>query len=87
MTLRHYFPDWKNTVSKPLGKKYPTNPQTIGQQLLKRRMDLRLLQKDAAEILQVTEQCIMLWETDQYAPQIQVLTANYDITLSHNATS
>jgi len=45
LTLRHYFPEWVNRVRRPMGKKYPTDPQTIGKQLLKRRMDLRLLQK------------------------------------------
>ena len=43
-------------MRRPMGKKYPTDPQTIGKQLLKRRMDLRLLQKDVAQMIGVTEE-------------------------------
>lgn len=34
-------------------------------------MDLGLLQKDVSGILQVTEHCIMNWETGKSEPQIQ----------------
>jgi transcriptional regulator with XRE-family HTH domain len=54
-----------------MGKKYPTDPQTIGKQLLKRRMDLRLLQKDVAKIMEITEESVMHWETERYPPQLQ----------------
>lgn len=54
-----------------MGKKYPNDPQTIGKQLLNKRMDLRLLQKDVAQMIGVTEESIMHWETERYPPQLQ----------------
>jgi DNA-binding XRE family transcriptional regulator len=34
-------------------------------------MDLRLLQKDVAQIIGITEESIMHWETERYPPQLQ----------------
>lgn len=69
--MRCYFPEWSNTIKRLPSKKYSTDPQTIGQQLLKRRLDLRLLQKDEAKQLGVTTDCIHLWEKGNSTPQIQ----------------
>ena len=69
--MRCYFPEWQNTIKRPPPKNYPTDPQTIGEQLLKRRLDLHLFQKDVAKVLGVTEECVMLWENGHNVPQIQ----------------
>ena len=69
--VRCYFPEWSNTIKRLPSKKYPTNPQTIGDHLLKRRLDLHLLQKDVAQQLGVTTDCITLWENGNSVPQIQ----------------
>jgi transcriptional regulator with XRE-family HTH domain len=69
--VRCYFPEWSNTIKRLPSKKYPTNPQTIGGQLLKRRLDLHLLQKDVAKQLAVTTDCIHLWEKGNSIPQIK----------------
>ena len=41
---------------------YPSNPISLGEKIRKRRMDLKLLQKDVAEICEVTEDSIANWE-------------------------
>lgn len=46
------------------------NPKTIGEHLKKRRLGLKLLQKDLASILGVTEDCITNWENNRNEPQI-----------------
>ncbi|WP_211166349.1 helix-turn-helix domain-containing protein [Mucilaginibacter robiniae] len=50
---------------------YPANPGTIGEHLKKKRIDSKLLQKDVAKILGVTEDCITNWEKNRSIPQIQ----------------
>lgn len=46
------------------------NPQTIGEHLRKRRLQLKLLQKDVAVIFGVCEDTITGWENDRYTPQM-----------------
>ena len=41
------------------------NPQTIGEHLKKRRQELKILQKDIARILEVSEECVSNWELDK----------------------
>jgi site-specific DNA recombinase len=69
--VRCYFPEWSNIVPRALPKKYPAHPQTIGEQLLKRRLDLKLFQKDVAKQLGVTTDCITLWEKGNTTPQVK----------------
>jgi len=49
-------------------KGYPVNPQTIGEKIRKKRMDLGLFQKEVAEIIGVNEQTINNWETGKFSP-------------------
>ena len=44
---------------------------SIGLHIKKKRLDLKLRQKDVALMVGVTEECIMYWETDFAKPQIQ----------------
>jgi len=41
---------------------YPTNPETIGDHIRKRRIELGLLQREVAEIIGVTESSVWNWE-------------------------
>lgn len=50
---------------------YPEYPKTIGDHIRKKRMDLKLLQKDVAEIFSVSEDCITFWENNRNNPQIR----------------
>lgn len=49
----------------PLGNKYIHEPKTIGEQIRNRRLELGLLQKDIAQLVGVTEDCVTLWENNQ----------------------
>lgn len=51
---------------------YPQNPITIGDNIRKKRMELKLLQKDVAKILGVTEDSITNWEKNRSLPQIHL---------------
>jgi DNA-binding XRE family transcriptional regulator len=44
---------------------------SLGLHIKKKRLDLRLRQKDVALLVGVTEECIMYWETGFAQPQIQ----------------
>lgn len=48
----------------------PNECVTIGDHIRKKRMDLKLLQKDVARIINVTRDCISLWEKNHSVPQI-----------------
>ena len=50
------------------------NPKNIGQQIKKRRMELKLFQSDVAKIIGVSEDTITYWETGRSEPQIQFYT-------------
>jgi hypothetical protein len=53
VTLRGHKPFWQG---------YPKSLNTIGDHIRKRRLDLKLLQKDISERLGVDETTIYLWE-------------------------
>jgi len=62
---------FEQQISKPLPIKAPVNPQTLGEHIRKRRIELRLFQKDLAAIFNVSEDCITYWENNRSEPQIQ----------------
>jgi len=49
---------FEQQIDKPLPKSIPINPQTLGEHIRMRRMELRLFQRDIAAILNVSEDCI-----------------------------
>jgi len=49
---------------------YPQNPVTVGEHIRKKRMKLKLFQRDVAKILKVSEDCITNWENNRGTPQI-----------------
>ena len=46
------------------------NPKTIGKKLRNRRLELGLLQKDVATIMDVSEDTVTNWENERVEPQI-----------------
>jgi len=50
-------------AKKPVPKAYPSSLKTIGDHIRKRRLDLRLTQKQVAEKLGVDEASVWNWET------------------------
>lgn len=58
-------------VPKPLEIQHVANPQTIGQHLRKKRAQLRIMQKEVAFQIGVSEDCITNWENERSFPQIQ----------------
>ena len=47
---------------RPLPKTYPKALKTLGDHLRKKRLDLKLFQKDVSRIIGVTESTIWNWE-------------------------
>lgn len=59
------------TVKKPPTIGYPWHPQTLGEQILKRRLDLGLSQIEVARMLNLGPQTISRWECGTHIPQIK----------------
>jgi transcriptional regulator with XRE-family HTH domain len=57
------------TVSR-LPKNYTKTPKTIGEHLLKLRVDLKLTQKAVAEKIGVSQSTVGQWEKDNATPEI-----------------
>jgi DNA-binding transcriptional regulator YiaG len=49
----------------------PLNPTTLGEHIRKRRLELKLFQKDVAAIFNVSDDCVTYWENNRSEPQIQ----------------
>jgi len=58
-------------VAKPLEIQHVDNPQTLGQHIRKKRAQLRIMQKEVALRIDVSEDCITNWENERSIPQIQ----------------
>jgi len=57
-------------AQKPLPSGYPQILKTIGDHLRKRRLDLKLLQKEVAERIGVDETSIYYWENNRIKPSL-----------------
>ncbi len=60
-------------AKKPLSSAYPKTLKTLGDHLRKRRLDMKLLQKDVAQELSVCEQSICNWEKNLAKPDIKYI--------------
>lgn len=60
-------------ASKPLPFSYPETPRTIGDHIRRRRMDLKLFQRDVANIIGVDEGTIHNWEMSHSYPQDKLI--------------
>lgn len=69
------FSKWQKTMRKPLGEKYVISPVTIGDKIRNHRLEKELLQKEVAEIIGVTEDCMTNWENNLSAPETRYLPA------------
>jgi len=58
----------RTEIPRIFPKGYPANPQTWGERLRKRRMDLALTQEQLAERLRCTGESIRKWERGQEWP-------------------
>ena len=45
----------------------------IGQHIRKKRLDLKLLQREVADLVGITEECMTNWENGKSVPQIQYM--------------
>jgi len=55
--------------------KYPKQPNTLGDHIRKRRLDLGLFQKQVAEQIGVSEETIYRWESNESSPQVKFIPA------------
>ena len=49
----------------------PAEPQTIGDHIRRRRLARKMLQREFAEQLGVTESCVFNWEANTAKPEIR----------------
>ena len=60
---------------KPCKSGYPQELNSVGDHIRKVRMDRNLFQKDVANTIGVTEDCITNWENNRSVPQISHMPA------------
>ncbi len=60
-------------AQKPLPSAYPQTPKTLGDHLRKRRLDLKLLQKEVAQNLGVGESSVYNWENNLTKPALKYI--------------
>jgi len=58
---------------KPASPAYPQTLKTLGDHLRKRRLDLKLLQKQVALLLEVEEATIWNWENNRTSPELHYI--------------
>jgi len=62
---------FESETGKTMPTFFPENPVSIGDHIKKKRMELKLLQREVASICGVTEDCITNWKKNRNTPQIQ----------------
>jgi len=72
-----HFCDVTLTTKKPPSEAYPKSLQTIGDHLRKKRLDLKLFQKDVAEVIGVDTLTICNWENNLTNPRLYLLPKIY----------
>jgi len=60
-------------AQKPLLSDYPLQTKSLGDHIRKRRLDLKIFQKDAAEKIGVDETTIWFWENNRVEPSISFI--------------
>lgn len=71
MRVRALFPAYRQRQARATPPGYPHDPQTLGEHLKKRRMDLRLYQTEVATLLRVDAETIGNWEDGSTYPRIR----------------
>jgi len=64
------FARYGETVQLPKKQGYPKDPQTVGEHIKKRRMDLGLRQCDISEQLGISLATMTVWENNHGEPQV-----------------
>lgn len=86
-----HFCDVTLSAKKPLSEAYPETLQTIGDHLRKRRLDLKLYQKDVAKATGVDTLTVCNWENNLTSPRLYLLPKIYHFLgyrpLQANATT
>ncbi len=65
------FLGFKLTASKPMSCDYPKELKTLGDHLRKRRLDLKLLQREVGQRIGVVEASIWNWEDGRVSPEVK----------------
>jgi len=60
---------------KPLPASYPKELRTLGDHVRKRRLDLRLLQREVAALLDVSKSTLEGWEQNRHPPALRHIPA------------
>jgi len=76
-----------HSVKKPPLSGFPWQPNSLGQRILKRRLELGLTQQQMAEKLKVNDQTICRWETGENKPTMKhynmlIALSCFDILIS-----
>lgn len=58
---------------KPLPSDYPLQTETLGDHIKKKRLDLKIFQKDVAKKIGIVESTIWLWENNRVEPSISFI--------------
>lgn len=66
----------EDSQNRPIAKGYPANPRTLGDQIRKRRLDLRLRLNEAASRLKVRSYTILIRESGETTPALKHIPAN-----------
>jgi len=73
--LRNYIPipalpfsRLQRNIRKPFGNKYIQMPNSLGEKIRNKRLELGLYQKDIAAIMEVSEDTITYWENNRSKP-------------------
>ncbi|WPV67565.1 helix-turn-helix transcriptional regulator [Chitinophaga sp. LS1] len=65
------FSTFSKIVPKPLNFRYLENPRTLNEKILNKRLEKRMLQKEVANFIGVTEDCVTLWENNRSNPTVK----------------
>ncbi len=61
----------RRILPKPKG--YKVNPETLADHLIKRRQELHLYQKDAAQLMGINQSTLINWEQNRAEPEIRMM--------------
>lgn len=61
------------SAKKPISEAYPKTLQTMGDHLRKKRLDLKLFQKDVAKVLGVSTDTVTIWEKNRGGPALRFI--------------
>lgn len=79
------------SANKPPSEAYPKSLQTIGEHLRKRRLDLKLFQKEVGKLMGVDTLTVSNWENNLTSPRLYLLPKVYHVLrynpLQSNATT